>query len=207
MAAWREAQLASELLALQQRRRVLQRRSAAQQRLAWIVATALVVIVGVPLLMRSWPAAAPQPPASAAGVTAGALATASTEIPVEPLSTAAAGAALDEGTVRERLGQYASAYASLSVSKTADVWPSVDRAALGQAFAALRSVDLTFDRCDVDLAGARATARCAGILTYVRRIGPPDPITAKQAWLFDLRRSGGDWWIQQVSSSLGQGQP
>ena len=198
--------MSGELLALQQRLKAPRRRSDTSRRLPWLVGIALVVIAGVPLVMRSWPAAPPRPSASVTGVTAGAPDTASTNIPVETLSAAPA-IALDEDTVRDRLAQYASAYASLSVLKTADVWPSVDREALGQAFAALRSVDLRFDRCDVDVAGVRATARCAGILTYVRRIGSSVPITAKQAWLFDLRRSDGDWLIQQVSSSLGQGLP
>jgi len=107
----------------------------------------------------------------------------------------------DADAVRQTLDHYVDAYKDLDVVAAAAVWPSVDRRALSRAFATLKSQGLVFDRCDVSVEGATASARCRGRIQYVRKVGTPVPRVASQQWLFKMRKVGAEWKIEAVNAS------
>jgi hypothetical protein len=120
-------------------------------------------------------------------------------VAAEPLSRAPA--ADDEGGVREALRTFRAAYERLDVDGATEIWPSVDRRALARAFDGLQSQSIEFERCDIAVTGAEATADCRGRIAVIRKVGNPVPLTADQRWLFTMRRQGPDWRIAAVVSS------
>ena len=103
-------------------------------------------------------------------------------------------AAAEVASVREALSRYGSAYSRLDAAAARAVWPSVDARALGHAFAELRSQHVTFDDCDIAVAGLRARAACRGATTYVPRVGDQNPRTEARAWRFELEKGRDATW-------------
>ena len=135
------------------------------------------------------------------------IAVPSPAVPAAPEPEAPAPAEIDRALTAERkavlltLQQYEEALESLNVGATAEVWPSVDRRALGRAFSTLKSQGLTFEDCRIVWDESTATAQCDGTLEFVRRVGRPVPFTTHQRWVFRMRKVGSDWQIGDVTAS------
>jgi hypothetical protein len=59
---------------------------------------------------------------------------------------------------------------------------------------------MSFDRCDVAIFGARATARCTGAIRYVQRVGDQDSRVRQLSWSFALERVSDRWQIASVTA-------
>jgi hypothetical protein len=103
--------------------------------------------------------------------------------------------------VLNTLREYEHAFEGLDVTAAGEIWPSVDRRALGRAFSTLKSQGLYFERCDVVTAETTATASCNGTVEFVRRVGRQVPRVVQQHWIFRLRKLGTDWMIEEVTAS------
>lgn len=106
--------------------------------------------------------------------------------------------------VLDILHDYKAAYENLDVIAAAEIWPSVDRRALTRAFALLKSQEVAFDPCRIDVRGSSAVARCQGVARYVRRIGIQNPLEQRYEWVFDMQKKGNDWRIASVTASHGR---
>jgi hypothetical protein len=106
--------------------------------------------------------------------------------------------------VLDILHDYKAAYENLDVTAAAEVFPSVDRRALSRAFALLKSQEVAFDPCRIDVTGSSAVARCPGVARYVRRIGIQNPLERRYEWVFDMQKKGNDWRIASVTASQGR---
>ena len=82
--------------------------------------------------------------------------------PAPPLAETAPAEAVDTRAIQQVLGQYRNAFSVLDSGAAKAVWPSVDARALGRAFDRLEEQAFEFNRCDIAVTGARATAACAG---------------------------------------------
>ena len=92
------------------------------------------------------------------------------------------------------LGHYEQAYDRLDANGAAAIWPSVDSRALTRAFARLQVQDLDFGDCTFAVSANDATARCAGVLHYARRIGDTTPKSEQHVWTINSHgpvKSGG----------------
>jgi hypothetical protein len=101
----------------------------------------------------------------------------------------------DEVDIRSTLSRFRTAYSQLDARAARDVWPSVDARALERAFQSLKSQDLRFDRCSLNINGARAQASCTGRATYVPRIGDQSPRFTAREWAFELKKADEGWTI------------
>jgi hypothetical protein len=104
----------------------------------------------------------------------------------------------DERRVRDTLQRYRAAYDDLDARSAQAVWPAVDSSALARAFDSLASQRLTFENCDVELAGPAARAVCHGSARYVPKIGSREPRIESRVWNFTLMKSGEDWQIESA---------
>ena len=100
--------------------------------------------------------------------------------------------------IRQALDRYRAAYERLDARSAQQVWPAVDAAALARAFTGLRSQALTFDDCEVRIAGATATAACSGSMRFVPKVGSQQPRVESRLWDFTLRQNGSDWKIESA---------
>jgi hypothetical protein len=96
------------------------------------------------------------------------------------------------------LDVYKQSYDRLDASTAATIWRGLDTAELARAFRTLISQDLTFDQCDVSVAGVRATAHCRGMLRYVPRVGGPSARIRRLTWAIELSRTNERWMIERV---------
>jgi hypothetical protein len=144
------------------------------------------------------PAAAP-PALRAAAAPAAAAPVSTPSPPVPPVSAIpAVPGSDDENLVKQTLQRYRHAYEGLDARSAHAVWPGVDQAALARAFGGLTSQSITFDRCDVQLTGARANATCRGTARYVPKIGNREPRVEPRVWNFALRKDAGEWKIDSA---------
>ena len=104
----------------------------------------------------------------------------------------------DNTRIAQVLNQYARAYGNLDPGAAHAVWPGVDERALARAFASLESQDVTFDRCDIDVKGALASASCRGTASYVGKVGSRQARTEPREWIFDLKLHGDEWKIEKA---------
>jgi hypothetical protein len=104
----------------------------------------------------------------------------------------------ETGAVEATLRRYAEAYERLDAAAARAVWPSVDERALARAFDGLESQGLTFDRCEVSVAGAMASAACSGRARYVPKVGSRDPLVEQRRWTFHLRKVESGWQIAET---------
>jgi hypothetical protein len=104
--------------------------------------------------------------------------------------------------IRDLLQRYEDAYDHRDVQTAAALWPSLDQRALTRAFASLDRQDVSFDRCDIDVAAAaeRGSAVCVGTVRYVPSVGRGVEKAGRITWTFDLARSGEDWRITRLSA-------
>jgi hypothetical protein len=104
----------------------------------------------------------------------------------------------DERLVNQVLQRYREAYAELDARSAREIWPRVDEAALARAFDDLRSQQITFDVCNLEVSGAAASAKCRGSMRYVPKVGSHDPRIEPHVWNFSLRKRGADWTIESA---------
>ena len=107
----------------------------------------------------------------------------------------------DRASIERVLQQYREAYDRLDAPSAAVIWPRVDTRALSRAFSTLASQDVSFDRCDLDITGVKASAQCTGEIRYVRRVGDQAPRTRRMSWSFALERVSDRWQIAQVNAN------
>jgi hypothetical protein len=106
----------------------------------------------------------------------------------------------ERSSIERVLEAYRDAYDRLDAPSAAVIWPRVDTRALNRAFSTLSEQDVLFDSCDLDIAGAKANARCVGEIRYVRRVGDQAPRVRKMSWSFALERVSDRWQIAQVTA-------
>ena len=106
----------------------------------------------------------------------------------------------DEELIRGTLTQFRTAYSQLDVKAARQVWPSVDARALERAFEGLKKQALLFDRCDLAVNGAEASAACSGRATYVPRVGSSAARTDRREWNFQLKKVDESWTIASANA-------
>jgi hypothetical protein len=157
---------------------------------------------------ESLPAAAAMPVATSSPLSSESAPVSSARSPDVPALPASATNALtaipatsttnDERLVRGVLQRYREAYADLDARAARAVWPRVDEVALARAFDGLRSQQITFNDCNLELDGEAASAKCRGSMRYVPKIGSADPRIEPRVWNFSLRKQGTDWTIESA---------
>ena len=106
----------------------------------------------------------------------------------------------DRPRIRAILDAYSAAYERLDAVSPASLWPGVDTRALTRAFSTLSRQNVSFDRCEITVDGARATAQCDGAIEYVRRVGDSTPHSRTTSWAFAFDRAAGTWRISNVTA-------
>ena len=102
--------------------------------------------------------------------------------------------------IQRLLAAYEDSYNRRDAEAVAAIWNGVDRRALGRAFNGLANQVLSFDRCDIDVDEAHATARCSGALHYVPKIGDSASRVVRLAWTIDFSRGEDGWLIAGVDA-------
>jgi hypothetical protein len=98
------------------------------------------------------------------------------------------------------LNRYQQAFSSLDASAAHAVWPSVDVRALAKAFDQLDEQTFELEGCNINVAGARAEADCAGNARYIRKVGNKALRVEPRRWHFRLRQNGEQWLIDGVDA-------
>lgn len=98
------------------------------------------------------------------------------------------------------LGHYRTAFNTLDASAATAVWPTVDEKTLARAFERLADQDVSFENCQIDVAGVLAEVACSGSARYVPKVGSRTPRAAARRWTFTLRKAAGEWVIDRVSA-------
>ena len=106
----------------------------------------------------------------------------------------------DRPRIRAILDAYTAAYERLDAVSAATLWPGVDTRALTRAFSTLSRQSVSFDRCEITINGARATAECDGAIEYVRRVGDSTPHSRTTSGAFAFDRAAGTWRISNVTA-------
>jgi hypothetical protein len=145
-------------------------------------------------------ASAALPAAAAPNITRAPEPVAAVSIPAGASTTVTVRAAEDETRVADVLRRYARAYGDLDVGAAREVWPDVDQRALTRAFEGLSSQSVSFDDCQIDVAGAIANASCRGHASYVGKVGRGVARTEPRTWRFELRRDGETWKIANAEA-------
>ena len=129
----------------------------------------------------------PSAPASSAGGDA-------TVVPPTPRTPAAT------AEIQMTLTRYRRAFSVLDADAVTEVWPTADSGNLRRAFRGLQEQDVSFDNCDVRIAGDSAEAMCQGSVRYVQKVGSKTPRVYRGQWRFDLRHLADEWVIAKVDS-------
>jgi hypothetical protein len=101
--------------------------------------------------------------------------------------------AADDG-ISQALKHLQRAYERRDATMVKAVWPTVNERAMARAFDGLRSQSVTFDRCQLNVAGAAGEVVCRGVTTYVPRVGSQYQRTESRQWKFSVRK-GADAWV------------
>lgn len=121
-----------------------------------------------------------------------ALPAAASAMPGEP----SVPSSLDETAgVREVLARYVYAYAALDARAVAAVWPTVNQSALGRAFDALETQNISFSKCEVTVSGGTARAVCAGTAAWTPKVGGRRSREDERTWTFALTHRDDSWAI------------
>jgi hypothetical protein len=102
--------------------------------------------------------------------------------------------------VQDVLDRYRQMYANLDAASASAIWPEADTRALARVFARLQRQELDFEDCVIALADRSATARCAGELRYIPRVGSDQWRTERHSWTIQLQRTLDEWRIVRVSA-------
>jgi len=117
-----------------------------------------------------------------------------------PGSTPASALAPETRAIASVLNRYEQAFSALDANAAQAVWPSVDVKALGRAFDQLDEQTFALEGCNINVAGARAEAECAGNARYVRKVGKRALRVEPRHWHFMLRQLDDHWVIDTVDA-------
>jgi hypothetical protein len=109
------------------------------------------------------------------------------------------------GEIDKVLQRYRLAYGRLDAKGAKAIWPALDERALSRAFESLNSQTVKFERCIVQLSSPDAEAVCAGVVTYVTKVGSREPRSERRRWTFQLRKIGDSWTIVRAEARQGGG--
>jgi hypothetical protein len=101
--------------------------------------------------------------------------------------------------VRGVLMRYADAFNRLDPVAVSDVVPSINQRKLARAFESLRSQQVSFGKCDVEVNGSSARADCTGRTSWIPRVGA-GPHTQYTSWTFLLENGPNGWRIVQAAT-------
>jgi hypothetical protein len=107
---------------------------------------------------------------------------------------------VDTSAVQGALNRYRSAFNALDANAAMQVWPTVNEKTLTRAFERLQQQDVSFERCQIDVKGARAEAACTGTALYVPRVGSRSAQVDRRHWKFSLHKVSDDWVIEGVDA-------
>ncbi len=139
----------------------------------------------------------PVPPLASAPASSGSGEPAAVPLPARTSDAITAGAAVD---IQTTLTRYRHAFSGLDADAVTQVWPSADSSGLRRAFRGLQEQDLSFDDCDVRIAGNSAEAVCQGTVRYVAKVGSKTPRVHRGQWRFNLQHLADAWVIAKVES-------
>jgi hypothetical protein len=100
-------------------------------------------------------------------------------------------------SIRAVLSRYELAYSDLDVDAAAQVYPTLDKKALGRAFAALDSQQIRLSECNIQMGGPTAHAVCIGTVLWSPKVGGGLREQPRR-WQFDLQRRDEGWRIGNV---------
>jgi hypothetical protein len=103
----------------------------------------------------------------------------------------------EEPQIRAVLARYETAYNRLDANAASNVYPGVNREALGRAFGGLISQRVSLGLCEITVAGNVGGASCNGKARWEPKVGS-GARTADRHWTFNLRRDTDGWRIEQV---------
>jgi hypothetical protein len=114
-----------------------------------------------------------------------------------PAGTSGSSVPDERERIRAVLSQYELAYSDLNVDAAARVYPTLDKKALGRAFAALDSQQIRLNECNIQMGGPTAHAVCMGTVLWSPKVGGGLREQPRQ-WQFDLQRRDEGWRIGNV---------
>jgi hypothetical protein len=117
-----------------------------------------------------------------------------------PSSTAASPLEPQTRAIATVLNRYEQAFSALDANAAHAVWPTVDVKALGRAFDQLDEQTFALEGCNINVAGARAEAECAGNARYIRKVGNRALRVEPRHWHFRLRQLDDQWVIDAVDA-------
>ena len=117
-----------------------------------------------------------------------------------PSSTAASPLEPQTRAITTVLNRYEQAFSALDANAAHAVWPTVDVKALGRAFGQLDEQTFALEGCNINVAGARAEAECAGNARYIRKVGNRALRVEPRHWHFRLRQLDDQWVIDAVDA-------
>jgi hypothetical protein len=120
--------------------------------------------------------------------------------PVPSTEEASAARNARTAAVQSVVDRYRDAFDALDANAVEGFWPSADVRALNRAFAQIDTQRFQFDRCDIQLAGARAIASCHGRAEYVRKAGSREARVESRQWTFTLAELKDRWVILGVDA-------
>lgn len=130
---------------------------------------------------------------------------ASPAAPAPPAASVAGGGAAAEAVARRAIddviGRYKASFDNLDVSAVATVWPGLDPRTLERAFGTVRSQEIAFDSCAIDVLAPLAVARCTGTLRFVPRVGSQMARARRMRWTIELTERNDRWLIERVRAS------
>ncbi len=119
---------------------------------------------------------------------------------IEPVADLAP-ADRERAAITAVLDQYRRFYNALDATSVSTIWRGLDLRALQRAFSALARQNLSFRKCDVNLASSdRARAMCTGVLSFVPRVGSEVEQLRALSWTIDLRQLDDRWQIVDVAA-------
>jgi hypothetical protein len=117
-----------------------------------------------------------------------------------PATAAIPAAISDTAAIESVLTRYRQAFAALDVNAVEKVWPGVNTKALGNAFKQLRTQEIDFDKCQIDVSGNLANAVCGGTARFVPAVGSQNLRVEPRRWTFYLVRTDRLWTMARVES-------
>ena len=102
--------------------------------------------------------------------------------------------------IAEALRELERAYQRRDATLAKAVWPTVNERALARAFDGLRSQNVTFDDCTLDVSGATGDVECLGVTTYVTRVGSQGRRTEYRQWKFRMEKGADSWLIVSAAA-------
>ena len=119
---------------------------------------------------------------------------------IEPVADLAS-ADQERAAITAVLDQYRRFYNALDATSVSTIWRGLDLQALQRSFSALARQNLSFRKCEVNLASSdRARAMCTGVLSFVRRAGSEVEQRRNLSLTIELRQLDDRWQIVDVAA-------